>query len=227
MRFEGARGWEAAVAAADEADEVERQQQQPEARNGNAMARAGPQQEAPAPAPARPPVVEGAILAPVAPNVQPEGGEFVIDINDLPDEEDRQILADLLLDAENDRPERGPPGWRNPWFEPNAGPPGRPRQQRLPRLGGVRHFAGPEGYMARRINDGQEARREVANPGQQNYLRQVRGEDWNNEVDEGDHEIDEVGGDGHDDGEVLVEEPPAFVVLPARNRRGRERGRGR
>lgn len=171
-----------------------------------------------------------------APNLQPEPlveGEFVIDINDLPDEEARQILENLLLDVENERPERGPPGWRNPWFPPNwePPPPGRPRQQRLPRLGGVRHFAGPGGYMARRVNDGQEARREVANLGQQNYLRQVRGEDWHDGVDDpldvGDHE-----GDALEEGEEPADEPPAFVVVPARGRggrngRGRERGRGR
>jgi hypothetical protein len=230
VRFEGARGWEAAVAAADEADEAERQQQ-PEAQNGDVMAQAGPQNEAPAPVPA--PAVGGAIVDLAAPIPQLERDELVININDLPFEDARQLLADLLFEAENNELEPGP-GWRNPEFEPNVEAPPPGRRQRLPRLEGARHFAAPGGHMARRVNDGHEARREVANLGQQNYLRQVRGDDWHDADvgDEGDHVIDEVGGDGHEEGEVPVEEPPAFVIMPARGRarrngRGRERGRGR
>lgn len=249
-RFEGARGLEAAAAVADAADEAERQRPEPQPLrmrpeafwNDDEEALAGPQQEAPVPAPEP----AGAADIPahhINPLLALDEERIIQLVNNIPEGGARQLLG--LVRPEDDvfgllnMPDN------NVWAEVRdivhfgRVAPGQPRQQRLPRLGG--QIARPAGnaYLARRANNGQEARREVPVFGQQNYIRRVMGEDWIGPAgqavdlrDEENHEIDEVVGDGLAEPEVPVEEPPAFVVIPpraraGRNRPGRERGRGR
>lgn len=239
VRFEGARGWEAAAAAADAADEAERlrqQEQQQQAPVGGDVAAVAPPPEVPIPPPAPVPVPAPnmAVIDAHALLLMNEGQIQEV-INNMPEEAAEQLIVDLLAAAGiDDGPgAHGQPGWRIPGLARRA--PGRPRQQRLPRLGGGGQFARPAGgdYGARRMNDGHAARREVAALGQHNYVLQVRGEDGIGppEIRGGgrDRDIDEIGGNRFAEPEVPVEEPPAFVVVPPRGRngRGRERGRGR
>ncbi|KAE9985417.1 hypothetical protein EG327_004710 [Venturia inaequalis] len=234
VRFEGARGWEAAAAAADEADEAERLREQ--APNDGVIA-AVP--EAPVPPPALVPAPEpGEIINMAVPDLhalrQMDEAQIEEVMNNIPEEAAEQLIADIFAAAgvPNGLPANIQPGWRLPGLAQRE--PGRPRQHRLPRLGGGNQFARHAGgdWGARRINDGHAARREIAALGQQNYIRQVRGEDWigpqEDLGDEGNQEIDEVGRDGLAEPGDHVEEPPAFVVLPPRGRVGRNgRGRGR
>lgn len=244
MRFEGARGWEAAAAAADAADEEERlreQEQQQQAPNDGAIAAVPPPPPAEAP-PALVPAPEPPEFVNIAvPDahalLQMDEAQIQEVMNNIPEEAAEQLIIDLLAAAgiEDGLPANPQPGWRVPGLAQRA--PGRPRQQRLPRLGGGVQFARPAGgdRNARRMNDGRAAVRGVAALGQQNYLRHVRGQDWIGEPrlenlgGEANHGIDEIGGDGLAEPEVPVEEPPAFVMVPPRGRngRGRERGRGR
>ncbi|TLD31899.1 putative ring finger protein [Venturia nashicola] len=210
VRFEGARGWEAAAAAADAADEAERLQQQAPNADVGAVVAPPPEVVIPAPDP-------GEIVDMDVPDVHAllhmDEAQIRQVINNMPEEAAEQFIVDLLAAAgiEEEPPAHGQPGWRVPGLA-----------QRAP--------GGDDG--ARRMNDGHAARGEVAALGQQNYIRQVRGEDWVEPLMEpGDDEIDEMGGDGLADPVAAVEEPALFVIVPprgrgGRNARGRERGRG-